>query len=88
MKTVHKYELLRQAEQEIGTRAGASFLSAQMQRGIICVWAIVEDTGRTVSRRIYIVGTGQDVPPHIGFIGTVQDGLFVWHIFDGGEIRG
>jgi len=40
MKTIHKYELLREAEQEIRTRAGASFITAQMQRGVICLWAM------------------------------------------------
>jgi len=88
MKTIHKNELLREAEKEIKTRAGAPFITAQMQRGVICLWAMLEDSGRNVSRRIFIVGTGQDVPSNLGFIGTVQDGLFVWHIFDGGEIRG
>lgn len=86
---IYKYPLEITDEQHVAMPRGARLLSVQLQRdGVCCLWALVSDDSDDVdsSRLIYIVGTGN--PTDIAdepFIGTVQMGQSVWHIFDGGE---
>ena len=87
---IYKYQLEITDEQHVAMPRGAKLLSVQVQRGVCCLWALVgedldaDDMDST--RLIRIVGTGNptditDEP----FIGMVQMGQFMWHVFDGGE---
>ena len=61
-------------------------LSFQIQNGHRCVWAAVNTEARLVSRRIVIYGTGHELPDDPGvYIGSAQQGPFVWHAFDEGD---
>lgn len=85
--TVYKYVLALTDEQNVSMPQNAVFLSCQMQRGDICLWALVEEKYPTEQRVIRIYGTGNPIsnPMWPGtFIATVQDRSFVWHVFDGG----
>lgn len=68
---------------------GATILTAQNQRGVLCVWALCDPEAPMVPHHIRIVGTGHRIDPANArkFIGTVQmlDGDLVWHLFDLGE---
>lgn len=68
---------------------GAKILSAQVQNDQICIWALVDPDRPLVMRKLKIFGTGQPLPVHgpieAVFVGTVQQGIYVWHIFDFGE---
>jgi len=65
---------------------GAKILTAQYQRGNLCIWALVDaDETATEVRNFMIYGTGMTLPDNPGvYIDTVQEvDLFVWHIFEG-----
>lgn len=64
----------------------STVLTAQVQHGDVCLWAIVEPNAIKEPRKFYIVGTGHEMPERVGrYIGTVQqmDGMLIWHIFEG-----
>ncbi len=66
--------------------AGAEILSIQMQRGIVCMWAMVNPEAQNSPRCIEMFGTGANIPQGTlikrRFLATVQDGTFVWHYFE------
>ena len=86
-KKIYKYQLEIQAHQRIEMPDGAEILSVQVQGSTICIWAIIEE-GQPLGERIFrIFGTGHDLPRDIhgfAFVGTVQTGPLVWHVFHGG----
>ena len=68
---------------------GAIMLDVQMQNGQPQVWALVEPHRPPVERRLLIYGTGHEVPDYLTktmHVGTFQDGGYVFHVFDGGEV--
>jgi hypothetical protein len=82
MPTIWKYNLSLVDEQVIEIPASASNLTLQMQGGGPRLWALVDPTAPTVKRTIRMFGTGHPVPDDImAYLGTVQDGPFVWHFF-------
>jgi hypothetical protein len=86
MRTIYKYELKIVDLQEIELPVGANIISAQVQNGKVYVWAIVNTELTPEFRTIIIYGTGNPMygysPTTHNFIGTVQDGQYVWHIFE------
>ncbi len=66
---------------------GSTVLTAQIQRGVICIWAEVDPKKEQSERMFEIVGTGHTLREDMGterkYISTVQDirGL-VWHIYE------
>lgn len=86
-QTIYKYRLKITDEQDIAMPFTAEVLSVAMQRGELCVWALVNPGLMLENRRFHIAGTGHPAP--IGrFIGTVQQagGDLIWHVFDGGAV--
>jgi hypothetical protein len=85
MRTIHKYTLaLVDGFQQIEVPAGAEFLTVQMQRGKVCVWAIVDTDRLNEIEYFCIVGTGHplaDKPKFVHYLGTVQQDTLVWHVF-------
>lgn len=63
----------------------AEIISVQIQNETLCLWAICDDDKgvETETRVIKLIGTGHPMPdlPR-EFIGTVQQGSSVWHIFE------
>ena len=58
-------------------------LSVQMQNGVPCLWALVDEEREARWVTLRMVGTGNgDVPPDCTFISTVQSGGYVWHFFE------
>lgn len=87
---IHKYELQITDEQRIEMPRNATLLSVQMQRDKMVLWASVNINEPIRSRVIRIHGTGQSIDGESTFdlyVGTVQNGPFVWHVFDGGQRR-
>lgn len=63
--------------------AGARILTVQMQGDTPTIWALVDPAKKPCDRLIHVFGTGWDIPKHIDrYIGTWQDGGFVWHLFE------
>lgn len=86
MTTIFKYPLVLQDEQIVQMPVDARPLSVGLQRGSICLWMAarqIEDPRE--DRIIYVVGTGipTDKIDNAQYVGSVQDGPFVWHIFIG-----
>ena len=52
----------------------------------VCLWAMSNtEESKTVRRMFRIYGTGKPIdedPANLDYIGTVQTGSFVWHIFE------
>lgn len=67
---------------------GARLLYVAEQHGALCLWAQVDSTAPEVARRIHIVGTGHVIPGAAAYVGSalLQDGMFVFHVYDGGEL--
>lgn len=64
-----------------GVLAATKFLDAQLQGDRVTVWYEVGDDSDLWE--IYLVGTGWPVPEGATYIGTVQQGAYVWHVYGG-----
>lgn len=72
-----------QARFALNMPKGAEILSVQMQGGVPTIWASVDPHNGEIAREFAIVGTGhQEVTRYHHYLGTVQDGMFVWHVFE------
>jgi len=82
MQTIWKYPLAITERASILVPKGATFLDVQVQRGIPCLWALVDSAAPEEDRTIVIHGTGHLVGEGLSYIGTVQAGSLVWHVFE------
>lgn len=81
--TIWKYQLNIVSLQNINLAADAKILSVDIQNNTLCLWALTNPNAPTTYRTIEIVGTGMEVSPYQKrFIGTVQMGVLVWHVFE------
>lgn len=81
MKTIWKFT----ATEIVDMPEGAEILTVQMQGEDICLWAKVDPTtGSWTKRRFLCLGTGHEIPDeNLKYIGTIQTvDRFVWHIFE------
>lgn len=63
--------------------ADAKILTVQNQNGDPCIWALVDPNQKMDARMFTIVGTGKPFDDtNTVYIGTFQDGPFVWHLFE------
>jgi hypothetical protein len=55
-----------------------------MQHGVPCLWALVDPEQDYTDRTIDIIVTGHDIVDLFTrtYIGTVQQGPLVWHVFE------
>ena len=88
MKTIWKYPLELKDEQIIEVPVSSEFLHVGLQNDKICLWALVNSNSNypLVKKTILIRGTGHDIGGYYtkkDYIGTVQQGQFVWHVFNG-----
>lgn len=84
-KTVWKFSLQHQDEQQIEIPAGAQILCVQVQQDTPCLWATVNPKEPLEKRTILIRGTGHTaLEGDLTYIGTYQTmgGMFVWHVFE------
>jgi hypothetical protein len=89
---IFKYPLKTTEFQDVSMPRGAEILSAGVQAGVICLWAIVEEKYPPERRRIVIHGTGHDLSSEAAlgqFLGTclLAEGALVFHVFES-TIRG
>ena len=63
-------------------------LSFQMQNGQPVLWVLADDNVTEDQKYLVhfrYIGTGQEVSKEMlngKYIGTIQDGMFVWHLFE------
>jgi hypothetical protein len=83
---IFKYPIEVKDKQVVSMPRGAQVLSVQMQNGKLTVWALCPAaTAVHESRTFHVFGTGHDLPEAADsrtFVATVQDGNYVWHIFE------
>ena len=87
-KVIWKFGLASQpGHQSIEMPDGARILSFGLQgeyHRVLTVWALCDPDAETVSKDLFLAWTGSFPPPEENFeyfIGTVQDGVLVWHLF-------
>ena len=85
MKTIWKFPLSVTDFQSVRIPRDAEILSVADQYGDICVWALVDPKAELEDRMFYIFGTGNPVNEVIpkNFLGSIQQSVFVWHVFVG-----
>lgn len=88
-RTIWKFEFDITDNLTIDMPSGAVILDVQNQKGVACIWAIVNPDSVKLPRKINVVGTGHPMAGRSmgNYIGTVQfyGGDLVFHVFDGGE---
>lgn len=87
-RAIWKYEIPIQDRTELQMPTGADILSIQVQKGIICLWALVDPTAEKEGRVFHLIGTGRLFNKHgLKYITSVQThgDTFIWHLFDGGK---
>ncbi len=84
MKTIWKYPIEIHEYFCIEMPIDAKILTIQNQKGIICMWALVNPDKRLERRCFRIYPTGQPVEFYGDYIGTFQisDGDIVLHLFE------
>lgn len=66
----------------IGMPQFAKVIHVAEQRGMICLWALVNREEPAEPRKFLIRGTGQEVEADLRYVGTAHVNPFVWHIFE------
>ncbi len=80
-RQIFKYPLVI-GNQNISIPAVHKPLCIQMQNGMPCLWAEVDPSEAAVWKHVLIVGTGHPFHPEgFSYVGTVQDGPYVWHCY-------
>lgn len=91
MAAVWKFPLTTDPDQEIEIPAGAEPLTVGFDpTGALCLWAAVDPDAERVRRAIRIAATGDalkatPIAVAARYIGSIQTGPLVLHIFDHGE---
>lgn len=86
MRTIHKYqitELLRAVIVEMPK--GAHVIAVAEQRGVLCLWAEVDDNEPLEARTFCLVRTGNPLQGDEGrHLGTAicNGGALVWHVYE------
>jgi hypothetical protein len=86
MKTIWKFEMsqgdMPHPVCQLDMPAGAKVVRVARQGAAICLWAIVESDNALQPRLFATVGTGRPIPLDVRYLGTWDDGPFVWHLFE------
>ena len=83
MKTIYKYDVPFEDHPIVQMPDGAVILAFQLQMGSgLVVWAIVDTEAPIQLRQLELCGTGHPLGEVGTYIGTVQQGRFVWHLFE------
>lgn len=84
MRTIYKYPIKVTDVQEVKMPFGAKIICAQLQNEVVTLWAECETFNSNTSRTIEIFGTGHQIDGQYSrtYVGTVQQGGFVWHVYE------
>lgn len=86
MKRIYKYDIHVDCN-KVYLPKGYEILRVGAQEGKLYLWALVDPERECVDVKIDVIGTGWNVPDSIGkYIGTVDVGSLVWHVFHSGEV--
>lgn len=80
-KVIYKYDLPAPSCR-VMMPADSRILSLQYQNGVACVWALLSNGAVQDAEFAFdIYGTGHSIASDAEYIGTLQQGPFVWHYF-------
>lgn len=54
----------------------------QQEQGYVTMWLVIDSEQPKQVARFQVVGTGFPIPENWEHVGTVQEGAFVWHLFE------
>jgi hypothetical protein len=89
MKVIHKYPMpvLMDQVSFLQMPEDAHVLHAGFQDNRLCFWALIDPEQPMRHHTVRVIGTGQPIDDDVAliadYVGTVQDGPFVWHVFVG-----
>lgn len=85
VKTIYKYPIWTADGQTVMLPKEFQVIHVGLDpQGTACLWAIVEPTQETKPEELYLVGTGNPLPPQATrHLGSFVQGSFVWHAFLG-----
>jgi hypothetical protein len=94
MLQIWKYPFHIESTISVSTHKSAKILMIDCQQNVPCIWMLVDPSSEKVTRRLKLVGTGHEIDVQetsyiLGqtrHVGSFQQGVFVWHVFDQGEI--
>jgi hypothetical protein len=84
MPVIWKIPLRITDYQEVSVPRGAVPLSVAVQDRVLQAWVLVEPELPRVNHPVWVIGTGRALDDTVdlgGFLGTVQNGHYVWHVF-------
>lgn len=82
MKAIYKYVLnITPPETVVNIPAGSIVRRVAMQNGEPTFWAEVDTSAPKVSKIFRILGTGHEIPENAHWVGSCEDGPFIWHLF-------
>ena len=85
MSVIYKYPLAAMDEQKVAMPRGAHILCIDVQRGVYCLWALVDPEAEKEQRTFSIVGTGHQIADaaRLDYIGSAQLGdALIFHVFE------
>ena len=86
-KVIWKFEFTIDDNISMKMPEGTEILSVQIQKGIPCIWALVDPLAKKTERQFQLYGTGHEMEFNENFekfIGTFQmiNGNVVFHLFE------
>ena len=83
MRTIWKWALPIEpgGKWSINMPGGAKVVAFQLHDGVPTVSAEVMPDVEPERREFIVVGTGHDIPGGAEHVGTWQEGVFVWHLY-------
>ena len=87
MKTIYKYQLKADKKQYVPLPKDSQILTVQVQKGDVCLWALVDTHNHVEERCIEIYGTGHPIDNdgmERKYISTFQldGGSLIYHAFE------
>jgi len=84
MSTVWKFPLrLSGGEQLVRTMPRDAIpVRLAMQNEVPTLWCLVDEKKPQEDRHFIVVGTGHPIPDGCEYIGSCDDGPYVWHAFE------
>jgi hypothetical protein len=80
--SIWKYQVRAWGQTVIPMPRNARVVAVQLQRDIPTLWALVDPDAPRTERTFEVVGTGWDFNEDESYIGTYQQGDFVWHVME------
>lgn len=82
MKTIHKVQIRLDDDWQGVKMLPGAVVKVGEQGGIPTLWSLVDTSDSLVIRHFAITGTGHPIPEGGWYLGTYQDGPFVWHVWE------